>query len=104
MSNLIHDEIAYEEEKSKGSLLSDNLQRTFSNYSQDKRRSVLKLTIDIDEPVYDQAAPDIDVEDVEDIEFSPDQEQENNMQTSPIDKKEDVLDEYILNENIKIRA
>ena len=72
MSNLIHDEIKNEDRKSFGSGPDDSLKRSFSNYSQDKRRKLLSLTIEIDEPPYPEAAPKHEADnDVEDVMFSP---------------------------------
>lgn len=98
MSNLIHDEIAHEEEKSRSSAQGDTLQRTFSNYSQDKRRSVLKLTIEIEEPPYDpydQAVPEVGVDDIEDVMFSPDEKQmhQEELLASPLHGGENYQDE-----------
>ena len=73
MSNLIHEEIKNEDRKSSiGSGPEDSLKRSFSNYSQDKRRKVLSLTIEIEEPPYEEAAHKLAADnDVEDVMFSP---------------------------------
>ena len=65
MSNLIHDEILKEQDEIINHDSKDSLVRTYSNYSQDKKKSVLKLCIDIEEPVYEEVQEQDKIEDVD---------------------------------------
>ena len=78
MSNLIHEEIANEDEKKQSFGPGDDLKRSFSNYSQNKRKQMLKLTIEIEEPPYEQDVPEAEADDdVEDVMFSPPHNEED---------------------------
>jgi hypothetical protein len=72
MSNVIHEEVM---NQSRHSIHSDkksenNVENDFENFKANKRASVLKLNIEVDEPKYEES-PQKDIPSPEDVEFSP---------------------------------